>query len=377
MEEHYIKFRDSLYELFNLEKERLKVEFEEGKNYTESELSDIISYAEKDLYKASEWFQEVSKDLRELWNGESSAANQDELNAAYKLIATKISIRKGGPLKFEPKEIDNLTKLIIEFDKEFSTVLKCRFTFLRSQFSSKVVGLDGDTTINLRIEDAISKCWSFFGSSLASFIHLLRNCSNSNTGLLSRLILSRALFEIAIHNIYITRKLKRITIQIEGITDDKSIEKLELFNNHFLSGMFGSKSPETDGNFPNPFNILTCIKEIQKESIGEYNFEIINEFYSHLCDYAHPNYLMRNSICEVGPAKGDAFSYEVFIDKEATGDFNANKIFHYLLQAINYSVEIFKTSFDEMNETFDKLKEINKIKGAIYQKKLKEHFAKK
>jgi len=376
MQEYYNKFKESLHKLYNEEEERLKVQFEEDKNYTEFDLSDLISYAERDIDKAGDWYQEVSKDLRELWNGEGSPADQEEINKAYKLIATKISNRKGGPLNFEVKEIDELIDLLIDFDQEFSKVLKYKFTFLKSQFATKVVGLDGDTTINLRIDNATSKCWSFFGSSLASFVHLLRNCCNAEIGLLSRLILSRALFEIAIHNIFITRKLERITNQIEGISDEEAIQKLELFNNHFLRGMFGTKSPETDGSFPNPFNILTCIQEIEKRNIGEFDYETINDFYSHLCDYAHPNYLMRNLICEVGPAKGDYFSHEVFVDKEATGDFNASKIFHYLLEAINYSTKILKTSYEEMNVTFSKLKEINRIKGEIYQKKLKAHYAK-
>lgn len=377
MEKHYLNFKESVYTLFSEEKERLKVEFEEGRDYTEMELSSIISLAEKDLDKAGEWYKEVSKDLRKLWKGEGSPADQNDINEAYKLIATKISIRKGGPLNFKLEDIDALIELLIDFDSEFDKLLKQRFTFLKNQFAPLIVGLDGDTTINLRIDNATSKCRSFFGSSLASFLHILRSCTNPEIGLLSRLMLSRALFEIAIHNIYITRKLKRITNQIKGRSNAEAIEKLELFNNHFLRGMFGTKSPETDETFPNPFNILTCIQEVEKENIGQFDYETLNYFYAHLCDYAHPNYLMRNLICEVGPAKGDYFSYEVFVDKDATGNFNASQIFHYLLQSLNISINIFKQSSEEMKTTFEELKKINDEKGDAYREKLKKHYEKK
>lgn len=373
MKEHYSKFKDSVYALFSEEEERLKIEFDEGRDYTEIELSSIIGLGERDLDKAEEWYQEVSEELRELWKGQGSPENQNDINEAYKLIATKISIRKGGPLKFGIKEIDELIESIVDFDDEFDKILNQRFTFLKNQFASKIVGLDGDTTINLRIDNATSKCRSFFGSSLASFLHILRSCTTSEIGLLSRLMLSRALFEIAIHNIYITRKLKRITDQIKDKSDAEAIEKLELFNNHFLRGMFGTKSPETDAAFPNPFNILTCIQEVEKENIGAFDYETLNNFYAHLCDYAHPNYLMRNLICEIGPAKGDYFSYEVFVDKEATGNFNASRMFHYLLQSLNYSIRIFKQSSEEMKITFTELQKINDEKGKAYREKLKKH----
>jgi len=380
MDKHYLNFKESVYALFSEEKERLKVEFEEGRDYTEMELSSIISsitLAEEDPDKAGEWIKEVLRELRELWKGEGSPADQNEINEAYKLIATKISIRKGGPINFKLEDIDALIELLIDFDSEFDKLLKQRFRFLKNQFASRIVGLDGDTTINLRINNATSKCWSFFGSSLASFLHMLRSCTNPEIGLLSRLMLSRALFEIAIHNIYIIRKLKRITNQIKGKSDAEAIEKLELFNNHFLRGMFGSKSPETGEAFPNPFNILTCIQEVEKENIGEFDFKTLNDFYSHLCDYAHPNYLMRNLICEVGPAKGDYFSYEVFVDKNATGNFNASRMFHYLLQSLNISIKTFKKSSEEMKIIFEELKKINDEKGEAYREKLKKHYESK
>jgi len=65
----------------------------------------------------------------------------------------------------------------------------------------------------------------------------------------------------------------------------------------------------------------------------------------------HPNYLMRDVLCEIGSARGDYFSYQVFIDEDFKGNRKAPQIFHYSMSAIDISIRIIETAFEEKEET--------------------------
>jgi len=364
MKDIYIKFQEDCLNLFKEEQERLKIDFDPTKQYSLEELSDLISYTERDHNKIQEWLKYAGDQLRELWQ-DGDPPNQEGINEGYKLLATKISERKGGPLHFDESNIESIAKKANQFDERCENYCNQRFTFYRPEFGNKIVGEDGNNTINLRIDDAYLKYEAFFGASLSTFCHLLRNVCKSEIGFLSRMILSRALIEVSIHNLFVIRKLNGISNRIEKIEPDKAIEEIELFKNHFLRGMFGTKSPETSDEFPDPYNIFTCMDGFKKEPLGELTHEKLLHFYEHLCDYTHPNYLMRNVLSEVGPAKGDYFSYEVFIDKTFEGKQKAPQIFHYLLQAIDISIEILEASFvtkEETRKLLDKKNVSNKEK---------------
>lgn len=369
LEDLYRNFNTYCIELFEAENERLKVEFDESKNYDKWEISTLISNAERDIDKTQEWLKLASSKLKELWGG-GDTEDQNAINEGYKLIATLISERKGGPLQFDKTDINDLTKEIEKLDKRCQEYCDNRFTFFRPQYGNIVVGEEGSNTINLRIDDAYLKYEAFFGASLSTFCHLLRNVCNSDNGFLSRMILSRSLIEVAIHNLFIIRKLNSIANRIEKVNADKAIEEIELFKNHFLKGMFGTKSPELPDGTPDPYHIFTCLDALKKKDANGITHDDLKEFYEHLCDFTHPNFLMRNVMCEIGPAQGDYFSYQVFIDKSFEGKERAPRIFHYLLTALRYSIELIKVSFDEKEQTRQLLNKKNlENKGQFHYNK--------
>lgn len=350
MNKLYSRFRDDCLDLFKSESERLKIDFDAEKDYDKWQLSDIISGGERDLDKAQDWYALVSTELKELW-GSGDPKDQKDLNEGYKLIATLISNKKGGPLHFNESDIESTIKNIVRVDQRCSEYCDQHFTFYRPQYGGMVVGEGGKNTINLRIDDAYLKYEAFFGASLSTFCHLLRNVCNPEVGFLSRMILSRSLLEVAIHNLFIIRKLNGIAKRVEKFGIEKSITEIELFKKQFLKGMFGTKSPEMGEGTPDPYHVFKCMDSLKKANVGKITYDKLFKFYEHLCDYTHPNYLMRTVLCEIGPAKGDYFSYQVFIDKSFEGKEKAPKIFHYLLNAINISAEIIETAFTEKEET--------------------------
>lgn len=235
----YKKFETEALGLLIREEQRLLINFNFEKDYSEEELSDLLVSAEKDVDKLGIWLDELKWRLRAIWNA-GSPPNQESLNIAYFMLASVICERKGGPLEINEQRIKKLTIDITNIDKICTSYCRQRFMFYKPQFGEKVVPKN---TINLRVDDTFLKFRAFFAASLSSYIHILRNVCDSNGGFLSRMILARALLEVAIHNLFVVRKLLKIAKQVETEDEKKSIENLERFRNVFYRGMFGTKSP--------------------------------------------------------------------------------------------------------------------------------------
>lgn len=381
MKEHYKTFKKESLELIASELERLRVEFDEDKEYSKDELSELIVRAEKDHQKLSEWLKEAGDQLRELWNG-GDPPDQKAINDGYHLIQKSISARKGSKPEITIEKVEEISEFAFDIDNRVEKYCGHRFTYYRPQFGGMEISRALENTLNLRINDSFLKYEAFFAASSATFLHLLRNTCSTSVGLLSRLILSRSLFETAIHNYFIIFKLNAIAIRIKTKQTEKSIEEIELFNNQFLKGMYGSKSPVVGPEAPIPYNILTCIECLKKNPIAFLTYEFANEFYGHLCDFTHPNYLMRYALSNVEPAKGDYFSYEIVIDKSFEGKSKAPQLIETLLNTIYYSLILINESFQMIEETRELLnnknqetfgddsnKKFNMITGDAWKKK--------
>lgn len=350
MKKHYEIFKTESQELIASELERFKVDFDDAKDYTKEELSDVIVRAEKDHQKLSGWLKDAGDQLREFWKG-GDPPNQKAINEGYHLIQKMISERKGTKPSLTIEKIEEISEFAFEIDQRIEKYCSHRFTYYRPQFGEMEISGAKENTLNLRINDSFLKYEAFFAASSATFIHLLRNTCNTSVGLLSRLILSRSLIESAIHNIFIILKLNGIANRIKAKQTETSIEEIELFNNQFLKGMYGSKSPIAGSDAPIPYNILTCLECFKKSPIDFFTYEFLIEFYGHLCDFTHPNYLMRYTLSSIKPARGDYFSYEVEIDKSFEGKSKAPQLIETLINTISYSLILIDRSFQLIEET--------------------------
>lgn len=353
--ELYKKFETEALGLLVEEEQRLSLNFSFEKDYSEEELSDLIVSVEKDIDKLAIWLDEVKWRLRALWNA-GNPPNQEYLNTAYFMLSSVICERNGGPLDINQQRIKKLIKDISDLDDKCTSFCRRRFMFFKPRFGEKVVPKN---TINLRIDDTFLKFQAFFAASLSSFIHLSRNVCDSRSGFLSRMILARSLLEVAIHNLFVVRKLHKIAKGIGNENEGKSIESLERFRNVFYRGMFGTTSPLISGSDDKPFNILTCLQFLEKETIDNLPYITLSQTYEHLCDFTHPNLLMRNALSEVVSAKGDVFCDEVLIDIAHTGAEKSPQNLKYLIYALECCVVVMKTAFLETTQIRKLLNEKN------------------
>jgi len=147
------------------------------------------------------------------------------------------------------------------------------------------------------------------------------------------------------HTFYLSRRINDISSRIKDFPADKSIRELEIFRNQFVKGLFGNSTLNVDPDGPKPYNILTCMQILKSDSGWDFTFEEIEKIYGILSDFAHPNFAMRSSVVGLGPAPGDYFSYEVFIDQAFAGDSRSPEIFHHLLNAIEISVQLINGAY--------------------------------
>lgn len=357
--DHYRSFFEECIDLFHSENERLKVRYDSNKNYSEKDLSDLISNSSPDDFiYAPEWYSQISDELEKVWGGRSPKG-QSDLNEAYKLLAIKVSERDGGPLYFEEKDIIYLTGKMCDVDDRCEAYCKHRFTFFRPDLGAMNIGDDKEKTLNLRIDDACLKYEALFGANIATFCHLLRSVCKPSVGMLSRIILSRSLLELVLHTYYISRRIHAISLKIISLSAEKSIEELNVFKNQFIKGLFGNSTLNINSESPKPYNILTCMQIIESDAEMECTYEEVEKTYGILSDFSHPKFAMRSSVIGLGPAPGDYFSYELSVDQAFTGDGRSAEVFHHLLNSINISIKIISRSFDLKESTRIKLNEKN------------------
>lgn len=339
----YENFKSDALSLLSQEAERLSLDFNFEKDYSKEELSELLVSPEKDIEKLRIWLDEVKWRLRALWNG-GDPPNQDALNTAYFMLSTLICERKGGPLAIDEQKIKALSVDLSDIDKRCAIFCRQRFTFYKPRYGEKVVPKN---TINLRIDDTFLKFRAFFAASISSFIHILRNVCDADVGFLSRMILSRSLLEVAIHNLFVVRKLHSIAKQIGNENENRSIEILERFRNVFYRGMFGTTSPLEPTSTDKPYNILTCLQFLEKEPINDLPYKKLSENYEHLCDFTHPNLLMRRSLSDIVSAKGDVFCDEVLIDITHKGKSKSPENLKHLVTSLECCVILMNTAFTE------------------------------
>jgi len=349
MEKLYKAFLQESQEFLKQEIERLSYEFDPKKDYTENDLLNLF-YGErhKDLIGAQIWNQLVTKTLTKRW-GSLNPPNQQGINIAYLDLLKLKSSRKGTLPNFNTKDLEHLFELIKKIDKFSLHYCSQKITFLQPQYGMINIG-DNEATLIIRIDDTYLKCETFFSASLATFTHLLRNICNPKGGILSRIILSRTLLEVSIHNLFIIRKLHGIVYRIRNKEIAKSIKELNLFANQFSKGMFGSKSPQIEDNSPIPYNIMSCFECLKKKPVEHITYEYTINLYDHLCDFAHPNYLMRNMLMDIEAARGDYFSYELLIDKSFEGRIKGGEFFECLIESIKSSIFIIKQASKEKEQ---------------------------
>ena len=310
----YEEFESDALSLYETETTRISLKFDPAANYTQDQLMDAMrEFAGNDIESTGERYTHLSTILPDTVGQNPT---QDELNKMYRLVQEEIQRQeRDGPL-YGIDDIKRVANSAKELDEIISSYLSETFTFYKPRFSKIEFENDPGSSLNLLINDSYLKFECFIGTSLATLGHVLREVCNPRQGFLSRVILARTLFEIALHQLFLVRKLLSLTVRVKSKEIRTSYDEFLSFGNLFARGMYGSKSPyrQNHTNSADPYNIRTCI-ECLKNPAGELTIEEAKDFYGHLCDFAHPNLGMRSLLFELQQSKGDYFSTEVKIDR--------------------------------------------------------------
>lgn len=342
----YDDFESNAIDLYEREIERVSLKFDPERDYPMDELMDAMGqYAGNEIEKTG---QRYLKLVELLPKNISAEPTQAEINRMYEIVQRQIHKEVGKKPYFAHEEIAELAEQARKLDSFITDYLDQSFGFYKPIYGNRSYTDNSDASLNLLVNDSYLKFECFFATSLASLAHMLRQVCDINQGFIARIILARSMFEIALHQLFIVRRVRSLTERTKNLSKEKCFDEFLAIKNIFSRGMWGTKSPfcPSQDNRVDPYNILTCF-DCLKRPAGELNREYAENYYAHLCDFAHPNLGMRSLLFDLRPMPGDYFSTEIDIDRSLTCRQHVASQNDMILHAVEITYVLIETALEE------------------------------
>ncbi len=345
----YDEFEADSLALYRESSELRALQFDPNKDYTQQQLTDAIFEFVGDGRNMSDRYAIISEAI---FSKIESEPTQSELNQMYRGVQELLQSEKGSGPVYDEGQISQIANAARSLDAFITSYLEASFAFYKPEYGNILFEANPSASLNLLINDSYLKFECFIATSLATLGHLLREVCNPAQGFLARVILGRSLFESAIHQLFLTRKFSSLAVCIEKKDFAASHNELSRFREMFARGMCGTGSPYVPTADPSkPFNILSCMECLDKNEAFWVTPKLAKEFYSHLCDFAHPNLGMRSLFFEFGAVPGDFYSVAIKIDRSMHGRLHAATQNDILLRCVSIVHTVIECALDEKETT--------------------------